>query len=240
MSVGLTAYSSIGSGTLATNAGSTTITVAPNSSTLSWDLVYVVVYIQGDPTGAYDLGDGWRIGTYYDAAGFGLVIAIVLATRAGSSGYAGIALPSSLAWTAQCQTLRIVPPGYFDLGGARFLPDTEKYSATASATTLSVNTGQFDVYADYVWILGRGYNNGGTTTTVGTISGTTERFDTGQVSPTHGIAGNDGPFSGFAIPGTVSSNLAAAKTNRIGAWVKVPIIGSVSRPQSLLNMRRMA
>lgn len=236
---GLNAYTHVGAGTLATNAGSALITASPHTNTLPLDLVYLVAYVGGDPTGSVDAGDGWVLNTYYNTSGFGLVIAVTLAAWAGSSGYAGITLPSSLAWTAQTDTLRIVPPALFDVQAAAFLPDTEKYSATASAQALSVNTGQFNPYPDYVWILGRGYNNGGTTTTVGTISGTSERFDTGQASPAHGVAGNDGPFTGSAIPGTVSSNLAVAKTNRIGAWVKVPIVARTMHNHHYLSARRM-
>lgn len=245
MTVGLQyGLASSNSGTLSTNAGSTTVSTIPNSTTLRGDLVYVVAYTGGDPTGALDAGDGWKLETYTNAGSYGLVLGLCIAPRDGNTGWAGITLPTSQAWTSQCGNLRLVPPAKWDANFWFLSPDQAYIDASSNTTLQIVATGtgalQTPHYGEIWQIAGRGYNNGGTTTTSGNITGWTERFDVGQTSPAHGIVGNDRLQTYRNTTTNLNGTLAVAKTNRIGAFCAAPIIAESSLRRRSLGTRRVA
>jgi hypothetical protein len=187
-----------------------------------------LVYAAADLTIAKDAGDGWvRLDAGWDSVNtFALGVFACIAVRNGSSGYAGLTLPASAAWTAITASYRLANARW-DLSNA--CGSTAWYNASASATTLTppaIN----QPYAQVIDFVGIGYNNGGTTTTVTNPSGFTERQDTGQTSPAHGISTNDrtaiilgaGPFNA----GPTGASLAVAKTNRAVVRAMVPIIAN--------------
>lgn len=230
MSMGLPAYTSVGAGTLTSSAGSGTIRVTPNASTAIGDLV-VVVCGSGGSSGTgnifYDLGDGWLIlSQYWNDTDFeGGCMAACIAPRAGSSGYAGLGqLNTGVPWCAQSHTFRIVPPGRFLLTG--FGAETPTY-ATASSTALDAPAIN-QPYQQVIDLVGRSYNNAGTTTTVGNITNYTERFDTGNATGSHGIALNDrtAAITGAVQNASLTSALAVSKGWRLGHRAMIPIIGN--------------
>jgi len=165
-----------------------------------------------------------------------------ISARAGATRN-GLTLPSSGAWTAQSHTFRPTRPFTFNLAGE--VPSAGWVNATASATALTRPAFGGAGGAGFKWnqgieLTGGGYNNGGTTTTCGNITSYTERFDTGQASPAHGVVLNDRTTLTQGTTGwygTLSSTLAAAKTNRAGvrAWIPVDSI----TPPRLMRGRRI-
>jgi hypothetical protein len=237
MSMGLQAYTSVGSGTLQTGTGtSSACAVVPNASTLAGDLV-VVVCAGGAPTGTQtiedlrvskDLGDGWvLLSSGYDLTnGFGIFLAACIAPRAGSSGYAGIGFNNNtFYYTAQSHTFRIRQPAWIGLD--QFGRDNGWIEYTASGTPLDAPAIN-QPYQQVIDLVGRGYNNGGTTTTVGNITNFTERFDTGSAASYGGVVLNDrtAAITGAVQNPSVTSSLAVAKTYRMGVRAMIPILGN--------------
>jgi hypothetical protein len=239
MSVGYAIHTHVGAGTLQASTGASTVAVSPNASTRPLDLVVVVCYTAADATLVNDAGDGWVIlDSGYDSVNtYGIFIAACIASRNGASGYAGLTLPSSAAYTAQCSTFRILQPFKFDL--AVRARSTGWFNATASSTTSSAPA-ILQPYGQVLDILGRGYNNGGTTTTSGNVTSFTERFDTGQVSPAHGVVLNDRTalVLGTQQNALVSGTLAVAKTNRAGVRAMIGIVGNTTNRGRYMSNRR--
>lgn len=235
-------YSSVGSGTLTTNAGSTAVTVTANASTLAGDLIVLVVYTAADITLATDAGEGWVcLDCGYDSVNtYGLGLFACVAASAGTTR-AGLTLPTSAAWTAQNHTFRPLAGQRWDLAG--IIGSRAWFNATASATALTrpafVGPG-LAAAGQGIQLSGGGYNNGGTTTTVGTITNWTERFDTGQASPAHGVVLNDKTsLAASDHYSTLASTLAVAKTNRAGVRAFVPLRAAVDNRGRTLSGRRM-
>jgi hypothetical protein len=93
-----------------------------------------------------------------------------------------------------------------------------------------------------------GYNNAGTTTTIGVCAqgggqvAFTERFDTGQVSPPHGVFLDNRIITGGSLPPIASANasLTVAKTNKWGARVFIPIVAnSMGGSRRYMSNRRL-
>jgi hypothetical protein len=113
---------------------------------------------------------------------------------------------------------------------------------TASSTTVNI-PGITPSYTQWVDICGGGYNNGGTTTTIGAVGGFTENVDTGQTSPPHGIfldsqSANVQPSQNCTFKTATTATLAVAKTNRVGLRVCVPVLGNVTAGAALRRMSR--
>ncbi len=239
MSLGVPLYTSIGSGTLQTGTGSSgTCAVVPNASTLAGDLVIVVcaagpgTQTTEDITVSKDNGDGWvLISSGYNPSSspaMGIFIAACMATRNGSSGYAGIKFnTSNYYYAAQSHTFRIAAPGAFDLDHVG--RDNGYIFNAASATALDAPAIS-QPYQQVIDLVGRGYYNGGTTTTVADITGYTERFDTGSAASYLGVVLNDRTAAvlGAVQNPLVTSALAAAKTNRMGVRAMIAIVGMQS------------
>lgn len=227
---GASPYTSVGSGTLQASTGAATVTVSANASTRAHDLIALVVYAAGDVTLAVDAGEGWVLldGGYNSGATYGLGLFACISARDGATR-AGLTLPSSVAWTAQCHVFRPIAPFRFNLAGA--VGSGNWFNSTGSATANTrpafkgAGAAQFRVHG--IELTGGGYNNAGTTTTAGNITSYTERFDTGQTSPAHGVALEDlttltqGTVGQY---GTLSCALAVAKTNHGGVRAFVPLI----------------
>jgi hypothetical protein len=232
----------VGAGTLQTNAASALITASPNASTAYRDLVVLMAYVTGSgaaTTGARCAGDGWFIlDSGWDGTNnWGVLLAGCIAPRAGASGWSGINLPGSGAWTAQTYTYRLSYTHRYALELAR--PGRGWVSVPASSTTSTVPQISLP-YPQCLVIDGIGYNNGGTTTTCGNISGFTERFDTGQTSPPHGVKLDDALVWGNDyLIAQANSTLAAAKTNKGGLRAAIPIIGNSRGTVRFMSGRRM-
>jgi hypothetical protein len=243
MSMGLPAYTSVGTGTLQANASLVTaIAAAPNASTLPGDLVVIVVYGNSSAGPIYigDAGDGWKVLDHgYDATNI-IFIALLAAIspRSGGSGWAGCVASSSTYYTAQTQTFRLSRPGSFDLGGAKGSNGWffDSASATALDAPLICPPGQ-----QVLDVIGRGYYNSGTTTTVGTVTNFTERFDTGQTNPGMGVVLNDrtAAITGAVQCPSVTSALAVAKTMRSGVRAMIPIVGNTLLRGRMQGNRRL-
>jgi hypothetical protein len=223
--------SDAGTGMPTASTGSALATVTPHSSTQIGDLIVAVCYMEGDPYGVSDAGNGWLIldRAYDVSVPFGLFIAVCVSSRNGSSGHAGINLPASMAWTLASYLFSTAilttrnPILKWDLANAR--GSAAGLTATASATALPFPAmRQSGTYG--LGLGGRGYNNGGTTRTVGAISVYPERIDTGQASPPHGVALNRKWVQGNDIDwGQQTSNISAACVNRAGVRCFIPITG---------------
>jgi len=221
----------VGAGTIQASAvASTAVPVVPSASTLARDLVVVVCYVQGADivtTPPVDAGGGWLVvdAGYDSVNAFGVFIAVCLAPRAGASGWAGLTIPSASARTAQTYTYRIGSGFSFDVGAAR--GSQGWFNASASATALG-QPAILQPYAQVIDLCGGGYNNAGTTTTVGNVTGFTERFDTGQVSPPHGVALRERSVSNAIQNASGTAALAVAKTMRGGVRCMVPIVADTA------------
>jgi hypothetical protein len=228
---GANPYTSVGSGTLQASTGAAGVTVSANASTLAHDLIVAVLYAAGDVTLAVDAGEGWVLldGGYNAGSTYGCGLFACISARAGATR-AGLTLASSVAWTLQCHTYRPIAPFRFTLAGA--VGSRNWFNSTASSTAnarpaFARGAGASQFRAQGIELTGGGYNNAGTTTTAGNITNYTERFDTGQVSPAHGVALEDlttvtqGTVGQY---GTLSCTLAAAKTNHGGVRAFVPLI----------------
>jgi hypothetical protein len=231
MSIGLPAYTSIGSGTMTNSPGSgtsvTAFAVTPNSSTLQGDLVVWVISQSSIAARAIpvDLGDGWILATL-ETGNSGISLAICIAPRAGSSGWAGLSTGTlQYVYCSQCHTFRLSPPARWDIHNARFSSDS--IFASGSGTALDAPAIN-QPYQQVIDILGRSYNNAGATTTVANVTNFTERFDTGIGDPGYSIAMNDrtGAINGSVQNASVTSALAVAKQERCGLRVMVPIVGN--------------
>lgn len=128
---------------------------------------------------------------------------------------------------------RPIAPFRFDLANA--VGSTAWYNSTGSSTAntrpafKAAGRSQFRVQG--IELTGGGYNNAGTTTTAGNITNYTERFDTGQASPAHGVALEDLTTVTQATVGqygTLACALAVAKTNHGGVRGFVPVSGYVA------------
>lgn len=234
-------YVQVANGGLQTNAGSTNVVTTPSASTLGRDLVVVVCYMAGDATNVNDAGDGWVIldAGYDSGTGYGIFMAACLAPRAGATGYSGLTLPASVAWTAGTNVYRVPQPYSFDLSVRA--ASTGWFNATASATALD-GPAILQPYPQVIDLVGRGYNNAGTTTTVANITNYTERFDQGQASPAHGITLNDrtAQILGTQQNASVTSALAVAKTNRAGVRAMIGIVGNTMAGRGRYGSSRRA
>jgi hypothetical protein len=229
---GALGYATVGAGTLTANTGSATATVTVSGSILPGDLVVAVGYIAGDATIVRDGGDGWSfLGQVYNSTGgFGLFLAACIANWTGARTMSGIALPSSMGWTLQNYAYRPTKPFAWDIAGA--IRDANPYTATATGTGAAVNAmagaGSAVYQLQGIELQARGYNNAGTTTTAGTVTNYSERFDTGQVSPPYGITLDDRSVVTQAtatVYTAQSKTLAVTKTNRAGLRAFVPLRG---------------
>lgn len=228
MSAIMPTVTQVGAGVLVSSTGATT--AVPNVSVgvvNSSDLVMAICYMAGDATLVSDLGDGWVIlDAGYDAANtFGIFLAVMVNGRPGSTGHLGFQLPASVAFTLQCYTLRLAAGSPFRWDVANAVGSRAWINAAASSTTLAVPA-IVPSNSSGIYLCGCGYNNGGTTTTVGTLGSHTELFDTGQTSPPHGVTGSflNTIQTSAVMQASVSSSLAVAKTNRAGVRAFVPIV----------------
>jgi hypothetical protein len=233
----------VGAGTLQTNAGSALITASPSASTAYRDLVVLMAYVTGAGApvlGAVDAGDGWfMLDRGWDGTNnWGVLLAGCIAPRAGASGWAGITLPGSGAWTAQTYTYRL--PYTFRFALELAAPGRGWVAVAGSSTTSTVPQISLP-YPQCLVIDGIGYNNGGTTTTCGNITGFTERFDTGQTSPPHGVKLDDALIWGNDyLIAQANSTLGAAKTNKGGLRAAIPILGHTRIPNRFMSSRRIS
>ena len=238
MSLGLPVYTSVGSGALQTGTGTASLcAVSPNANTLAGDLVVVVccagptTQAQEDVTVSRDNGDGWiLLSSGYNSVTepLGIFLAACIATRNGSSGYAGILFNASTYWySAQSNTFRLALPACFDLDHVG--RDSGWAFNSASDTALDAPAIN-QPYQQVIDLVGRGYFNGGTTTTVANITNFTERFDTGSAASYIGIALNDrtAAIIGAVQNPPITSALAVAKTYRMGVRAMIPIVGMQS------------
>lgn len=251
MSLGLPLYTSIGSGTYQSNtAGNASVcAVVPNANSQAGDLVIVVCLgalgggsqTTQDVTATRDNGDGWiLLSSGYDITGkAGLLLAACIAPRAGSSGYAGLVFNSNtFYYGAQSHTFRIAPPAWLEMD--QYGRDNGWVYNSGSGTALDAPAIN-QPYQQVIDLVGRGYNNGGTTTTVGNITNFTERFDTGDASSNVGIALNDrtAAITGAVQNPLVTSALSVAKTQRMGLRAMVPIMGNSINRGRMQGSRRL-
>lgn len=242
--MGLPLYTSIGSGTLKYSTSSMVCAISPHASTLPGDLVVCVCALGHDNffnLNPKDPGDGWIIlGSFRDPTDMdGGFFAACIAPRAGAAGWASIPFTSDLAiyYDAQVHTYRIVQPARFALGQVGV---ADYIYNSASGTPLQAPAIN-QPYQQVIDLIGRGYNNNGTTTTVGNITNFTERFDTGEATGQYGIVLNDrtAQITGAVQNPLVTSNLAVAKTRRVGFRAMIPIIGNTMNRGRLQGSRRL-
>lgn len=233
MTIGSPAIVNVGVGTLTTSAvATTTIAVTPNGNAVPGDLTVCAVYLTGgdlNTTPPIDAGDGWIfLDVGYDSAnGYGMILAACLRNRAGTGApvWSGITVPSVTGYVAQTYTYRLTSGFYFDLGQAT--GSRGWFNATASATTLT-QPAIAQPYAQCLDIAAGGYNNAAVTTTVGTVTGFTERFDTGATAPPLGIVLRERQVFNHNVNAAANATLAVAKTNRAGVRAMVPIVARSS------------
>jgi hypothetical protein len=240
---GALAYSTVGAGTLTTSTGSAAVTVTAHANVVAGDLIALVVYAEGDITAATDAGEGWVCLDcgYNSTDTFGLGLFVCVSGRNGTTRN-GLTLPTSMAWTAQNYTYRPLSCLRWDLAG--MVGSRNWYNAAASATTGTRPAFQGAGFAPLqlqgIQLAALGYNNGGTTTTVGNITNYTERFDTGQTSPPHGVDLKDKTtLTAVDHHSTLSSTLAVAKTERAGVRGFVPLIANVQSAARTLHGGRL-
>jgi len=229
-------FTAVGNGTLTTNAGSTTVTVTANASTQAHDLIVLVVYAAADLTLAVDAGEGWQVlDVGWDSTNsFSVGMFVCVSARDGATRN-GLTLPASAAWTAQNTSFRVVHRGVMRWNLAQMSRSTDWFNASASATALQIpayrGAGKADQFYQGIELAGGGYNNGGTTTTVAGATNYNEHFDTGQVSPPHGVtlSSRSNLAQGTTnLYAAITRNLAVAKTNRGSVRGFVPIDGPLS------------
>jgi hypothetical protein len=238
-------------GTLQASTSSSTIAAVPASSVLPGEVVVLVAYVTGvDCRDAKDAGDGWRIvSSAYDTGNsYGGFIAVLNAVRGGSSGYAGITLPGTGAYTAQTYSLGL---GMSNV--TQRVPYLRADQALGSEGVLTAGNGTAinmpptvsPHYSQWVGVYGAGYDNGGTTTTVGALSTHNERFDTGQTSPPHGVCcgdifyGSVNPQSDNFISNAYTSiTLAVAKTKKVGLYAVIPYVANTTAGAAYKRMAR--
>jgi hypothetical protein len=226
-----------GAGTLAASTGSTAVTVTPHSGTLAgMSMVVAVCYMAGDPANVVDAGDGWVILSrgYDSGTTSGIFMAACVSPRNGSSGWAGFTLPSSVAWTCQTYTFTVAKEWRWTL--LPVMSDGAGTFASGSAQALGAPAAN-QPFEQVVDLVGRGYNNGGTTTACANIGNYTEMFDTGQTSPPHGVVLSYAFRNGIGTPVSVTSNLTVAKTNRWGVRAMVGLSRGPQRSPHYLNTR---
>jgi len=228
---------SVGGGTIVKSTSGSTIAITPISTVRAYDLVIAVGYTSVDATQVADAGDGWvLLDAGYDSVNsFGIFIMGCIAVRNGT-GYAGLTLPTAGAYTAIPIAYRIPPPYRFDL--SLRASSTGWFNATASATALDAPA-ILQPYAQCIDIIARGYNNGGTTTTVAAVTGFTERQDNGQISPPHGVVINERTVKNASQNPAVTSALAVAKTNRAGVRAMIGIVGNTTNRGRYMSSRRV-
>lgn len=229
-------FTAVGNGTLTTNSGSSTVTVTANASVQPHDLLVLVVYAATDLTLAVDAGEGWQaLDVGWDSTNTFSVGMFVCVSTSNGATKAGLTLPASAAWTAQNAAYRVVHRGVMRWNLARMVPSTNWFNASASATALTIpeyrGSGQAIQFYQGIELAGGGYNNGGTTTTVGAPTAYSEQFDTGQASPPHGVTlahRNNLAQGTNNLYTTTARTLAVAKTNRGSVRGFVPIDGPLS------------
>lgn len=234
---------SLGSvGTLTTSAGSSTVTVTCNSSIAHGDLLVLTVYAEGDITRAVDAGEGWVCLDcgYNSTDNFGLGLFGCVMSRSTTSP-AGLTLPASMPWTAHNYFYRPLGGLRWDLSGVVGSKNwfNDATSATAGTRPRFAGAGLATFNAQGLQVSAFGYDNGGTTTNAGTPTNWSERFDTGQVAPPHGIILNDKlGMTTVDHNGTFAANLGVAKTKRAGVRAFIPLIGAAARDRRTMDWRR--
>jgi len=246
MTIGSPAIVAVGAGTLTTSAVATTnIAVTPNGNANAGFLTVCVVYLTGGDLNTQppvDAGDGWIFPDWgYDSAnGYGIILAVCTRNRAGTGApaWSGITVPSVTGYAAQTYTYYFTGGFGFDLGAA--VGSRNWFNATASATTLT-QPAIAQPYAQCLDLCAGGYNNAAVTTTVGNVTGFTERFDTGATSPPLGVVLRDRIVLNHNINAAANATLAVAKTNRAGARAMIPIIAHTAPSRAHRGqMRRVA
>jgi hypothetical protein len=231
MSMGLPAYTSIGTGTWDYADSHQPVFFYPNANTLAGDLVVGVIGAIGayDMTVTKDAGDGWvKLAAGANPTdGYGMLLVACIASKNGANGYAGMILPGSTYHASQCHTFRIDPPAGFLLGA--FGHDDQWVYNTASATALDAPSIS-QPYQQVIDLVGRACYNAGVATSVGNITNFTERFDVSTTTGRMNLVLNDrtAVITGAVQNPSVTSNLAAAKTYRMGVRAMIPIIGNTS------------
>lgn len=225
---------------LQASTGASVAAVSLGSNALPLDLIIMVCYMEGDATAVSDAGDGWVIlDSGYDSVNtFGIFLAALINPYRGTAAYAGINFPSSVAYTAMTSIWRL--PNMFKWDLALRAGSNNWFNDPASATALdapAINK----PYSTVIDLVGRGYNNGGTTTTVANLTNFSEQFDTGQTSPPHGIVLNRKTtiVNGFEQNGSATSALAVAKTNRAGVRGMVGIVANTTQRTRYFSSRRV-
>lgn len=235
-------HSFVGAGTLNASAGSTSVLVAAHGNTVAQDLIVLVVYGAGDLTIATDAGEGWVLldGGWDSTNTFSLAMFACVSARIGATR-TGLTLMSSFAWTAQNASYRPLYGLRWDL--ANFVRSAGWQNAAASSTSLIrpafAGAGRAANVAQGIVLTAGGYNNAAVTTTCGNITNFTERFDTGQIAPPHGVVLNEkSTITGIDHFSTLAATLGAAKTNRAGVRAYVPMFARTMQ-RSRLTARRM-
>jgi hypothetical protein len=225
-------------GGIQSSTGSTNLLASIHSTTQQGDISVLVAYCGGDPTpGLVDINYGWRTFTGYDAAGFGLIVAVAK-SRGLYYQQDSLTLPASMAWASVTRAI------YFPNNGSCPKIDISKatfgsfYSATASDTTITVNPRQTP-YAQCIEIVGFGSNNGGTVRTLSSMTGYTELVDTGVTSPAYGV----GCYyrihynSYFIDTGPTVTISGPGGTNRTSLSLFIPITSQMINPNRNLSYR---
>lgn len=238
-------------GTKTTSASASNISITTAGGQTIGDLIIAAAYVAGaDCSQVRDNEDGWIIlSSNYDTTNaFGIILAALIARRAGAITYTGLSLPGSGAYTAQNSIFSVgnslgQRSGCFqlNLAGAHGSTQSDWFNASASGTALDIPEREGAGYSQYVEIAARGYTNDGSNPveTVGSVTGWQEIFDVGQNSPAHGLVlnlRNAGPGNPPATnvmlnnqsDASGTSAVSASVTNRCGVRVTIPIIGNVN------------
>jgi hypothetical protein len=172
----------------------------------------------------------------YDIAGWATcILAACIARKNGSSGYAGLSNKAAGNYAAQAQTFRVLPPARFALEAFGGSAGGLENSAVDTALDAPAINQPADTVID---LLGRGYENSGTTTSVATVTNFTERFDTGSTSA--GVVLNDrtAAIRGAIQNPLVTSALASARSYRFGLRAMIPIVGHITPQYRRYGMGR--
>ncbi len=245
MSLGFGIYLARGAGTKSTITAATSISHTVNANSQQKDLQIAVIYVvySSAPSNPYHFSDGgkpWVILAHrYDASALTALFMLGMVQQERGGVVTSFGISSDVNAAATCQSYCFSCPGPASgIQGAEFqyqLPLVKDQGCTiftaASGTTVYAPASNVH-YPQGPDIIAVGYNNAGTTTTCGTFAAGvygsfTERFDTGQTSPPHGVVLDQRILYGRNSLPAISATLAAAKTNVMSARVFVPIIGNV-------------
>lgn len=224
--------SNVGGGTVQFGSGVTALAAVPNGGVVPTDMMIMVGYMDSDPSGLTDAGDGWRIvETGWDSVNnIGMFVAVCISPRNGAATWLGLTSPLSINYVSITQAYRLTSVH----GAAAFGVSMARGSqgmVTAAASSTSMTAPEIlQPYQQCLDVLIYGYNTGGTVSSGNTVSGFSKRADAGAASPAFGLVVYERALTGAVQNPQVAMTLAAARTNRAGLRIMIPMVSNQRLP----------